>query len=393
GYSLYYECDIASLMFAPQLVDRGGIGDLDYSSLEKKLKGKKIDLTPNITGFTEGFDGVSTPKDLETFFQYLNAFFTNPRKDTTTYGLVMNETREQMKMINANPMYKFFGDFLGAVADNDPYQMNMLNYTEDVLSQVDYERAFYLYQERFANPADFTFVFTGNFDEKILAEYLETYVASLPTTGKKEDFKNVFKPFPKESQIKNIYAGSDEKSWVGLAFSENIDWNPQNEMMIDVISQALDIELIETIREKMGGVYSPMMQMEAVKYPESSFMTIVMFSCAPNNTDKLSNAVFKILNNFAKKGPKKETLAKVKEQMTRAHESDMLTNKFWGSYIESQLLQGDDLNEVNTFADHLSGVSTKSVAQFMQKYFKTNHYIRVDLYPETTETPIKSTGR
>lgn len=164
-------------------------------------------------------------------------------------------------------------------------------------------------------------------------------------------------------------------------------------MMIDVISQALDIELIETIREKMGGVYSPMMQMEAVKYPVSSFITIVMFSCDPNNTDKLSNAVFKILNNFAKKGPKKETLAKVKEQMTRAHESDMLTNKFWGSYIESQLLQGDDLNEVNTFADHLSGVSTKSVAQFMQKYFKTNHYIRVDLYPETTETPVKSTGR
>src|SRR5574344_158866 len=393
GYSLYYECDIASLMFAPQMVDRAGIGDLDYSSLEKKLKGKKIGLTPNITPFSEGFDGLSTPKDLETFFQYLNAFFTNPRKDTTTYGLVMNETREQMKMINANPMYKFFGDFLGAVADNDPYQMNMLNYTEDVLSKVDYERAFYLYQERFANPADFTFVFTGNFDEKILAEYLETYVASLPTTDKKEDFKNVFKPFPKESQIKNIYAGADEKSWVGLAFSENIDWNPQNEMMIDVISQALDIELIETIREKMGGVYSPMMQMEAVQYPVSSFITIVMFSCDPNNTDKLSNAVFKILNNFAKKGPKKETLAKVKEQMTRAHESDMLTNKFWGSYIESQLLQGDDLNEVNTFADHLSGVSTKSVAQFMQKYFKTNHYIRVDLYPETTETPVKSTGR
>lgn len=393
GYSLYYECDIPSLMFASDMVDRGGIGELDFSSLEKKLKGKKIGLMPEIGPVTEGFSGQSTPKDLETFFQYLNAFFTNPRKDTTAYGLVMNETREQMKMLNANPMYKFFGNFVGSISDNDPYKVSMLNYTDEFLDKVDYERAFYLYQERFANPADFTFIFTGNFDETQMNQLIEIYLGSLPTTDKKEDFKNVFKTFPKESNISNVYAGADEKSWVGIAFSENIEWNAENEMMIDVISQSLDIELIETIREKMGGVYSPMMQMEASKYPESSFVTLVMFSCDPKNTDKLSTAVFKILENFSKKGPKKETLAKVKEQMTRGHESELLTNRFWRNYIETQLLFGDDLNEVNTFADNLKPITTKSVAAFMQKYFKTNHYIRVDMYPENTEIPVKSEDR
>ncbi len=393
GYSLYYECDLASLNFAPDMVDRAGIGELDYASLEKKLKGKKVGLMPNISFFTEGFDGESTPKDLETFFQYLNAFFTNPRKDTTVFNLVMTETREQMKMINANPMYKFFGSFIGAMTQNDPYQVNMLNYTEDFLAQADYERAYYLYQERFANPADFTFVFTGNFDEAVLAQYVETYIASLPTTDKKEDFKNVFKPFPQETTINNIYGGTDDKSWVGIAFSENIEWNPQNEMMVDVISNALGIELIETIREKMSGVYSPMMQMASQKIPESKYTTLVMFSCDPKNTDKLSSAVFKILENFAKKGPKKATLAKVKEQMTRNNESDKQTNKFWQEYIHTQLLYGDDLNEINTFEENLNMVSAKTVAQFMQKYFKTNHYLRVDMYPEGTELPLKSSGR
>lgn len=386
GMSLYYECDVPSLAFASDLVDRAGIADMTQSDLEKKFKGKNIGLMPNISPLTEGLSGSTAPKDLELFCQYINAFFTHPRKDTTAYNLVMDETREQMKMISAQPMYKFFAKLLGELNQNDIYQINMLSYTEDFLDKVDYERAFYLYQERFANPADFTFYFTGNFDEKELNEYLETYIASLPTTGVKENFKpEVFKSFPEKTQIEKMYAGVDNKSWVGIAFSEEIPWSEENEVMVNVISQCLEIELLETIREKMGGVYSPMMQMAAQKYPKSSFITLVMFSCDPNNTDKLSNAVFKILEGFTKKGPKKGTLAKVKEQTIKSRETAMQTNRYWHNYIQTQILYGDDLNEMNLDADLLQPITVKDVATFMQKYFKTDHYLRVNSYPEGSE--------
>jgi len=384
GMSLYQVGDIPSLSLASDLVDRGGIAEMDFNTLQKKLKGKKIGLTPFIGATEEGLSGSTSPKDLELFCQYVNAFFTHPRKDTSVYSLVMDETREQLKMIMAAPMYQFFAQFLSEISQKDPYQANMLTFDDEFLNQVDYERAFALYQERFANPADFTFFFTGSFDEAELNRFIETYIASMPTTGKMEDFKtDVFKSFPSETATKNMYAGAeDASSWVGLAFSENMEWNHENQVMIDVINQALDIEALETIREKMGGVYSPMIQMVAEKYPQSKFMTLVMFSCDPKNTDKLSNAIINILKNFSKKGPKKATLEKVKEQMARSAQEEQQTNKYWHNYIAGQYFNGDNLDEYKNSVEIASKLTVKDVAAFMQKNFKIDHYLRVDLYPE-----------
>ena len=296
----------------------------------------------------------------------------------------MDETREQIKMINAQPMYKFFSKLIGEISQNDPYQVNMLNYDEEFLERVDYERAFYLYQERFANPADFTFFFTGSFDQAELEGFIETYIASMPTTGTTENYKtNVFKSFPENSDYKTIYAGAeDASSWVGLAFSEKIEWSHANEVMVDVINEALSIEAIETIREKMGGVYSPMVQMSASELPEPRFIALVMFSCDPKNTDKLAGAIQNILKNFAKKGPKKETLAKVKEQMARSEQEDQQKNSYWHNYIVNQYFNGGELGEYKTTMDIVNKITVKDIAAFMQKNFKIDHMLRVDLYPE-----------
>ena len=152
--------------------------------------------------------------------------------------------------------------------------------------------------------------------------------------------------------------------------------------MVDVISEALSIELIETIREKMGGVYSPMVQMSASELPEPRFITLVMFSCDPKNTDKLANAVTNILEKFAKKGPKKETLAKVKEQMARSEQEDQQKNSYWHNYIVGQYFSGGELGEYKTTMDIVNNTTIKDIAAFMQKNFKIDHMLRIDLYPE-----------
>lgn len=387
GMSLYYDCDVPSLYFASDLVDRAGIAELDYSSLEKKLKGKRISLSPNITAFTESLGGSAAPKDLDLFFQYINAFFTNPRKDTAVYQLVMDETKEQLKAMTANPMYQFFGALLDALKQGDIYQKSPLSMDDEYLSRVDYERAYYLYQERFANPADFNFYFVGNFDEAELKDLLCTYIASMPTTDKKEEINaKVFKSFPENTEMKKVYAGTEEQGWMGLALSEEMEWNDYNKLMVDVASEALQIEVTEIIREKLGGTYSPMLQMGASKLPTPSYIALILYSCDPNNIEKLSKATFDILTKFMKKGPKKETLAKVKEQMIRSAEEDQQTNSYWLSYIASQELYGDALDEYTHLKDELAPITTKQVAQWMAKNFKIDHYLRVDLYPETAKT-------
>ncbi|MBR4637629.1 MAG: insulinase family protein, partial [Bacteroidales bacterium] len=60
GKTLYGAKDLASADFAADIIDRGGISELDYNSLMKKMKGKNAGVSPEINLLTEGFSGSSS---------------------------------------------------------------------------------------------------------------------------------------------------------------------------------------------------------------------------------------------------------------------------------------------------------------------------------------------
>lgn len=386
GMSLYGETDLASGVFAADFIDRAGISDIDFSSLMKKMKGKQVGVIPAISIFTEEFSGFSTPKDLEFFFQYLHGFFASPRYDPAVYELVTKETKEQLKMIGAMPLYRAIKNIIKIATQDDYYssnQMVALNYTDDFINTADYDRAFEIYKERFANPADFIYVFVGNFDEKIMREYLALYLGSLPTSPERDVINpNVTKGFPTATINEDIFAGTEEQSFVGIVFAKEFTWNEDNKVILRALKDALDIELIAEIREKMSGVYSPILIMDWNQVPKSEFSIFVLFGCAPDNTDNLSNAVFKILKDMQQNGPSEETMGKVKQQMIKQRETSVKTNDFWQSVLTNMWLQNDDVKTIPLYEERINNLTSQDIANFMQKYFDPEHYVRVNLYPE-----------
>jgi len=387
GKSLYPVKDLASADFAADIIDRGGIAGLDYNSLMKKMKGKNVGITPEIGLLTESLGGSSSPKDLEFFFQYLNAFFTNPRIDENACQLVMDETKEQIKMITAQPMYKYLGVFIDAAYNHDPYMKQVFSMDDNYLNQVDFNRAVQIYKERFANPADFNFFFVGNYDEKEMKEYVELYLGSMKTEpSKKENYNlDVLKPRPDKATTQTVYAGTEEQGWMGMMISNPIDWNYRNAIIADMIGEALDIQFVRIVREKMGDVYSPMVQMSASKLPRPEMTLMILLGCDPVKTDKLADASLKILNDFKAKGPDKKTMELVKKQMISTREKNIQTNRFWMSYISSKVNQGDAIVAPSEYETVVNSVTKKEMVDFMKKYFKPEIYTRADMHPVTMQ--------
>ena len=382
GLSLCKVEDLPSAYFATNIIDRSGIADIDYNSLLKKLKTKQAGVTPDIGSMTESLDGSSTPKDLEFFFQYLNAFFTNPRADKNACELVINETKEQIKMLQANVMYHFIGALLEKATQNDPYKVNPISMTPEFLDKVDFDKAVKIYKERFANPADFTYVFVGNFDEKMMNELLCVYLGSMNTSKGKENFKDVFKGPATGIQKAEVKYGQEDQGWMGLYFEQPYDYNAKNNMTVTVLGEVVNQYLLEIVREKMGDVYSPMSQMGYEKLPTPTYTLLIMLSCSPEKTDKLANVCIDILKNIGKKGCDKKRLAKIKKQLIATREKNIQTNRFWLNYINGKVLNNDDMNAVNEYADMVNSVTSKDIVNFMKKYFKYDNYVRVDLKPE-----------
>lgn len=170
---------------------------------------------------------------------------------------------------------------------------------------------------------------------------------------------------------------------MGIALSKPIPYTPENNMIVNQISEALQIELIEVIREEMSGVYSPMLQMQASKYPKAEYMAFVMFGCNPTNTDNLANAVMDILKKFQKNGPKPETLEKVKQQMVKDRQTAMEKNNFWLSYISNRTFNNDPLNTILNYEKSVNQVTNEDIVKFMKKYVNLKHTVRIDMYPES----------
>ena len=387
GKTLYPVKDLASADFACDIINHGGIAGLDYNSLTKKMKGKNVSLYPGINLLSEGFDGSSSPKDLEFFFQYLNAFFTNPRIDTNAFELMMDESREGIKMLQAQPMYQFLGKLIEAANNNDPYMKQFFSYDEEYLKQTDFDRAVQIYKERFANPADFTFFFVGNYDETEMKQFVELYLGSLKTeSGKKENYNlNVLKPRPDMASQQVVYAGTEEQGWMGMVITNPIDWNYRNSIIADMIGEALDILFVKIVREKMGDVYSPMVSMNSSKLPRPEMTLMILLGCDPAKTDKLAAASLKILNDFKAKGPDKKTMALIKKQMTSTRAKNIQTNSFWLGYISGKVIQDEPIIAPSEYDNIVNSVTKKEMVEFMKKYFHPEIYTRVDMHPTTMQ--------
>ena len=387
GKSHYPVKDLASADFAADILDRGGIAGLDYNSLMKKMKGKNVGVSPTINLLSEGFTGSSTPKDLEFFFQYLNAFFTNPRIDENAFQLVMDETKEQVKMITAQPMYKFIGKFIEAAYNYDPYMKQMFSYDDEYFAQVDFKRAVQIYKERFANPADFNFFFVGNYDEQEMKEFVELYLGSMKTDmSKKENYDlSVLKPRPDKATTQTVYAGTEQQGWMGMYITNPIEWNYRNSIIADMIGEALDIQFVKIVREKMGDVYSPMIQMSASKLPIPEMTLMILLGCNPEKTDKLADASLKILNDFKAKGPDKKSMELIKKQMLSTRAKNIQTNRFWLGYISGKVTQDELLINPSEYDNIVNSVTKKEMVEFMKKYFKPEIYTRADMHPVTMQ--------
>jgi zinc protease len=133
--------------------------------------------------------------------------------------------------------------------------------TADV-EKLDLQNVYRIYKDRFADNHDLTFFFVGNFSVDTLKPYLEQYLASLPAIGRKENYVDL-KIRPVTGKVdRKVFKGLEDKASVSLILHDAYAYNPANNLMLDVLASTLRIELVERLREKESGVYSPSVNLE-----------------------------------------------------------------------------------------------------------------------------------
>ncbi len=379
GSSLVSDNDALLAIYSAPIIDEGGIADFNATTLEKMMAGKIAGVSPSVSYLTEGFNGSASPKDIETMFQLLNLYFTQPRADKESFESFKTKMIEQIRNSKRSPE-SALSDTLNAVLGN--YNKRNMPTEESDISNFDLQKAYSLYKERFADGGDFTYIFVGNFKIDDMKPLIETYIASLPTSGKKEQFKDLGIRPPKGHVEKEIKKGIEDKSSVRLVMTGDYEFSRQNNLVVKLLSDILSIRLREVIREDKGGVYGIGAYIRTEKLPYPNYATNIMFTTAPKRVDELLGSVNDVIKEIKAGKFEDEYLNKVKNMAKREYETQSKENRYWIGQIYTNEYYGMNINDVLSTVKRIDGVTKKEIVAAAKKYLDNTNMIKAVLNPE-----------
>lgn len=379
GTSVLDNEDYNNTKWAYSMLSNAGVNGYNKSQLNQYLSDKVVNVSMGIYNTTESMSGNSSKKDLKIMFELIHSYFTGLNFDQEAYDAEIEKQNAFMGNMLSQPNFFFSSEIQKYRNSENPRFTGIIPFEED-WKNTDFKAAYDVYKAKFSDADDFHFFFVGNIDEAQFKSYLETYIASLPSTKDEENWvDHGYRP-KYESVEKVVNKGKDPKSMVQIQFSGETTYSAEEDLAMEALGKILTINLIEQLREEEGGVYGAGASGGLGKYPYGSYYLSIRFPCGPENVDKLVASSLEQLDQIIQNGPTEKDLAKYKEGELNDYRDNMKKNNFWLSQLNSAFIY-DEGNKFLDFEERINELTAEDVQKVAKKYATDNRMIAT-LFPE-----------
>jgi len=381
GQSLVPTADLPSAALATSIVQMSGLGDFNYTDLQKVLAGKQVSVSPSIDDYEETVSGSSTVRDLETMLQLTYLTFGEPRYDEQAYQTLMAMIRTQLKNKEKNPK-AIFRDSLSLFSTGHSERTLILN--EQMLERVDHEKALEIYRKRFANPADFTFVFVGqiNPEDPQTKELILQWLGGMKGKGRKERFVD-WKVRQPEGDNKLYFRREMTTRTATNRIEYALYETPYSLPMrlnLQMAARVLDTRYLESVREREGGSYGVGVGGGMKRVPVNEQYLIIQFDTDPEKQERIMQVINEEIETILRDGPLASDVDKEKASLLKDHEENLRDNEWWQTVIYRFCRDGE--NVVEHYVATVEGITQESVRKALQTIVRANNRIEVIMLPE-----------
>ncbi len=383
GSSLYGLNDKVNTDMFDAVIGYSGLGNFSSTELQKVLAGKNANVNLHLGKLHEYTEGSCTPKDMETMFQMNYLYFTNIKKDEQSFNTLINQYKMILKNKSLSPESALGDSLNNTLHAHSPLYKSL---EESDMDKVNYDRILQIAKERTANAADFTFYVVGNFDEKLVREYIEKYVASLPSIKKGKNYvKENWKPvtvYAKGDNDNTFYRKQETPKANIYMFWYNTDspYTLDNEIKADAAGQVLDMVYLKTIREEQSAAYSANAGGDAQLGGDVPFTAI--YGYCPVKPEKKDIAIKIMRDEFKNLSTTVDAdmLKKTKDLMVKQYEDALKTNSYWLDVISDYDEYGVDKS--TDYKKLVEALTPQSVAKFVKDYVSGRNSASVIMLPQ-----------
>ncbi len=364
-----------------------GLGDLDMEQFTQFSRGKRFSVNPSVNDYTESMSGSSNKQDLLYMMQSIFLRFTAPVKDQERFEWLKDNYRPRLANKYNNPNAQFFAAIQAKTQGGNPRNVE---FDVGMLNKQNLDTIYTLYKERFANAADFTFVFVGDMDLAQMEDFLTLYIASLPTTQKYDPQQKLPNyAMQGEYQI-HMKKGLEEKASVIVSLFGDASWSYQNQLVMQAFENALENDLRTRLREELGAVYSVGVNAQLSRWPYQNYGLTVSFTCNPERIDELYQEVQGVFAKLISGDISSEQLQNFKTQMLTSREKNMKENHFWLNHILAHYTEFAPLPP-QEYAPLVKSLTVDMLVNAAKQYLQTQNILYATLQPEDAEEAKQTT--
>ncbi len=182
----------------------------------------------------------------------------------------------------------------------------------------------------------------------------------------------------------------DPKATVFVALSGEFEYNPQDRVTMQAISDILSFRYVETIREEEGGTYGAGVRVQTNKLPKGNYVLTVQFDCDPENAERLTQIVLREIQVLRTDGPKDDQVRNFKENKLKTWKESLEENNFWMSNLANADFNGDNLGDFMNYPGLVSAVTPEMVKEAAARYFNGDNLIIITLLPSDLSKSVKN---
>ena len=356
-----------------------GLGKFSESQLEKMLTGKSVSASPYIGNLEHGVSASSSPNDLETVFQLIYMYYTQPRFEAKDYEVGLKQLQAVLPNMMTNPDFIYQIELQKAVYGDSPRRPSV---SLEWLGQLNIESIKKAYTMLMADNAALKVYITGNVNMETLKPLVVKYIGSLPILTKKgtawED-ENISKPkgkVDKELKVKM----QTPKTTVGIIYTGTMAKTMENNIKMSLLNGVMDQLYTKTIREDEGGTYGVGVMGAVTGEPKEEFMLLINFDTDVTKAAKLISLAKEGLKGIAQNGPNAEYLAKTKENLIKGFPEKQINNSYWHSLVYNYYSYNRD-NHTN-YIETVNKVATvESIQKFVQEILSQGNELNLIMNP------------
>lgn len=380
GTSVYDDADYLSASYATSLVMSSGLADYNATQFNNYRAGKRVSVTPYIQERSQGFSASSGKQDLATAFELVYLYYTAPRMDMEAFEGLLSRTRASLAN-RADDPNAVFADTINSTLYGDNIRRNTVTIPQ--LEQIDAQRAFEIYKDRFSDASALTVTIVGSFTEAEITPLIEQYFGALPAPARGIQARDLGIYPPASGVSKTVYRGQEqENASVRMMYYGDYDYSLDENAQLDALESVLNIKLIERLREAESGVYGVAARASYSKEPRGRYSFGVYFGTSPGKVADLTASALDEIEKVRTDGPAPVDIDKFKIEQRRVLELQLKENGFWLGHIANAIDKGEDPAYILTYLDELDKVTVESVKAVANKYLVRDRMYNFVLMPE-----------